>query len=241
MTVFWIKILAVASMLTDHTACVLDSAGMLGSGASGLLHAFGRMAFPLYAFLAANGWRHTRSRPRYLRRLLVFSVISQPPFTLALQRLPDGGFRFLQLNVFFTLAAGLLLTNWLQSLPEAAGTARPSGWKRVLPVLVLLPLAPWMDYSLWGVLLITALCLAEKQRTQCLVLAVWSLLEYAPDAAELSASVWQALLPLLFALAAVGIALFYNGKKGPSFQYAFYAVYPLHLMILALAAQFVLP
>ena len=227
MTVFWIKLLAVVSMLADHTACVLDNAGILGSGASGLLHAFGRMAFPLYAFLAANGWRHTRSRQRYLRRLLVFAGISQLPFTFALQRLPTGGYRFLQLNVFFTLAAGLLLTNWLQALPGATGAAQAPFWKKLLPVLVLLPLVPWMDYSFWGVLLIAVLCLAGRRRAQGLFLTVWALLEYT-------------LLPLLFALCAVGAALFYNGKKGPSLQYAFYAVYPVHLLLLALLAQFVL-
>lgn len=239
MAVFWIKLLAVVSMLADHTACVLDSAGILESGVSELLHAFGRMAFPLYAFLAANGWRHTRSRPRYLRRLLVFAGISQLPFTFALQRLPTGGYRFLQLNVFFTLAAGLLLTNWLQALPEADGALQVLHGKRLLPVLVLLPLVPWMDYSIWGVLLIAVLCLAGQRRTQGLVLAVWALLEYTPDAANLAANPLHTLLPLLFALCAVGAAFLYNGKKGPSLQYAFYAVYPVHLILLALLAQFV--
>ena len=97
-----------------------------------------------------------------------------------------------------------------------------------------------MDYSFWGVLLIAVLCLAGRRRAQGLFLTVWALLEYTPDAAKLAANPLHTLLPLLFALCAVGAALFYNGKKGPSLQYAFYAVYPVHLLLLALLAQFVL-
>lgn len=69
----WLKVIAMASMLIDHI-------GLLFFPEEALFRQIGRLAFPLYAYFLAQGFSHTRSRPRYYSRLLLFGLISQVPF-----------------------------------------------------------------------------------------------------------------------------------------------------------------
>ena len=76
-----------------------------------LFRTIGRLAFPLYIFLLAEGFFHTRSRRNYLLRLSAFAVISEIPFDIALELRATQvvGGQFLNWkgqNVFWTLAIG---------------------------------------------------------------------------------------------------------------------------------------
>ena len=46
-----------------------------------MMHFVGRLTGPTMCFFIAEGYRKTRSFPRYLLRLGVFALISQLPFT----------------------------------------------------------------------------------------------------------------------------------------------------------------
>lgn len=83
MSVFLMKILAVASMLTDHTAIFLFPR-FINVSVYMTMRAIGRFAFPVYAFLIVNGYEKTHDVGRYLTRLIAFAVISQIPYVLAL-------------------------------------------------------------------------------------------------------------------------------------------------------------
>ncbi len=61
---------------------------------------FGRIAFPVFAFLVAEGFAHTRNRMRYFLSLLLFAAISE--VTWYLLKCADGTH-----NVMFTLALGV--------------------------------------------------------------------------------------------------------------------------------------
>ena len=84
MTVFVMKLLAVCSMLIDHTAVFLYP-HFIGKPVYEWMRAFGRLGFPIFAFLIVNGYQKTHDVKRYLTRLIAFAAISQIPFTLALQ------------------------------------------------------------------------------------------------------------------------------------------------------------
>ena len=57
-----LKVIAVLSMVTDHCAYYLMEHGtLLYEG----MRCFGRIAFPVFAFLIAEGFRHTRNRMKY--------------------------------------------------------------------------------------------------------------------------------------------------------------------------------
>lgn len=68
MTIFQLKLLAVAFMLIDHI-------GLYFEGTPILLRMIGRLAFPLFLFCMTQGYRHTRSRKKYLLRLYGMNLV----------------------------------------------------------------------------------------------------------------------------------------------------------------------
>lgn len=76
------KLLALGSMLTDHTATFLYPR-FIDETLFEWLRAVGRLAFPIYAFLIVNGYEKTRDVRRYLTRLVAFAFVSQVPYVLA--------------------------------------------------------------------------------------------------------------------------------------------------------------
>ena len=93
-----LHLLAMAFMLSDHLwATVLP--GVMW------LTAVGRIAFPIFAFLAVEGYFHTHSFRRYALRMLLFAVLSEVPFDLMYSGTP---FYPVHQNVIWTLLLGLL-------------------------------------------------------------------------------------------------------------------------------------
>ena len=93
----FLHLLAMALMLCDHLW------GTLASGQEWLT-CLGRIAFPIFAFLLAEGFFHTASRKKYAGRLLLGALISEIPYDLALHGTvfyPYGQ------NVYWTLLLGL--------------------------------------------------------------------------------------------------------------------------------------
>lgn len=70
MSTFILKIIAVITMTIDHT-------GMLLCGNETWMRAVGRIAFPLYAFFIAEGFRHTKNRLRYFLDIFVLGQLCQ--------------------------------------------------------------------------------------------------------------------------------------------------------------------
>ena len=116
-----LKTFAVATMLIDHTTFTFLertvsplTGGMTASSAwtwyilDRVGRGIGRQAFPIFAFFIAEGYCRTHSRIRYLGRLALFAAISQLPFWLMCNTGPIGSTRSVDLNVYATLALGLL-------------------------------------------------------------------------------------------------------------------------------------
>ena len=112
MTAFVLKIIALATMIIDHTGAVFPHYFGLE------FRVIGRVAFPIFVFLLAEGFRHTRSPYMFLVRLGIFAIISEPFFDLALRAdlravdiiswqfvLENVNF-FANANIFYTLFLG---------------------------------------------------------------------------------------------------------------------------------------
>src|SRR5205085_4973530 len=97
MTTFQIKLIAIIAMVIDHI-------GLFFFPHILLLRIIGRLAFPLFAWLIANGAHHSKNPTKYLTRLFLFALLAQIPFIL-INRLIDPS--FWELNVLFTLFLGL--------------------------------------------------------------------------------------------------------------------------------------
>ena len=93
-----LKLLAMVFMVVDHInlVCFDDTVSWM--------FYVGRGSFPLFAFvMACHLYRDTPS-DKYLQRLVVFALLSQPVFVLA--------FDEAVLNILFTLALGAAVASW---------------------------------------------------------------------------------------------------------------------------------
>lgn len=105
-----LKMLAVVTMLIDHIgAYLLD----YDSALYPLFRSVGRLAFPIFCLMIAEGAQHTRSFAKYAGRLAIFALISNPPYNLVHG---EEWYSLEKLNVFFTLLLGLLAVGSIQKL-----------------------------------------------------------------------------------------------------------------------------
>lgn len=208
-----LKIIAVLSMVTDHCAYYLLNEG---SVAYEVMRCFGRIAFPVFAFLVAEGFAHTRNRMRYFLSLLLFAFISEAPWYLL--NGADGTH-----DVMFTLALGVLALAAFEGLRE----------HRILcccSVLLTAWLAAWLrtDYEWRGVLMIVVFYLLGMVKNTPVTLCRMMQLLFA--------------FPLMMhygitgALFACVVIFLYDGTRGfihgNVAKYGFYAFYPAHLFLL---------
>lgn len=89
-----LKLLALIFMFIDH-------AGKMCFGTVTEMRLLGRIAFPLYCWCMVVGACHTRSMPRYMLRLALVGLISQPIYMVALNHSWNVP------NIFLTLLLGL--------------------------------------------------------------------------------------------------------------------------------------
>ncbi len=238
MTGSTLKLIALFTMLIDHfAATVLLQMANKGIGGTTLIDIYwamrsiGRMAFPIYCFLLVEGFKYTHSRLHYAARLFIFALISEIPFDLAFN---NAILEFKSNNVFFTLFLGLLtiiVLEWLKSVDRIEKSSSTIKWLLVTlvkciimisVVLVMMIIAEFIlcsDYGAAGVGSVVIIYLLGSNRQIAFAVAV-ILLGLLSGTLEFFA---------LFMLIPIH---FYNGKRGISLKYVFYAFYPVHLLIL---------
>ena len=101
-TSFSLHIMAMAFMLCDHLW------GTIVQG-NDWLTCIGRLTFPIFAFMIVEGYFHTKSMKKYVQRLLLFAVISEIPFNLAM-----GSRLFFPIhqNVLWSFLISIGLIHW---------------------------------------------------------------------------------------------------------------------------------
>lgn len=238
LTSFGLHLLAMSLMLCDHVCFALMPDRLW-------MTCVGRLAFPIFAFLAAEGFFHTRSRARYARRLLAFAILSEVPFDLLAAGRPVYPFHQ---NVLWTF---LIALGCMQLLEGAKADSRPAA-RFVLSAGAVLGgflvgTAFMVDYSGPGVWMVLVFYFFRgdgwRQRLgqlACLLFLNGWLLG--------GASLTAALGPLIlvrpiqtFAVLALPFIWLYRGRQGPHGQavrWLFYGFYPAHLLALAAVAAF---
>lgn len=222
-------------MLLDH---VWASIG----GCPIWMTAVGRIAFPIFAFQIAEGYAHTRNFKKYLLRMFLFALISEIPFNFMLS---GWWFYPFHQNVMLTFCIALLMLRLMDWAAENPWVLRLTVTAAALVLGYLLGTVTFVDYGGWGVVTVLVFWLFRNVKfgwliqIAALLLINWELLGGMIVTPEFFGIEFR--LPLQgFAMAAVVPLLLYNGKQGvnsKAFQYAGYAFYPLHMLILYLIAR----
>ena len=201
-------------MVIDHVGAILfpDQIWM---------RVIGRVAFPIYAYCLAEGFRYTSDYRRYLGRLALFAILSEIPFDLAFYGVP---FSFAHQNVFFTLTLGLILLWVLERCREQLLLCAGA-----FAVLCFLAQALHMDYGAGGLLMVFAFYLAQQGTSPWIGWGIFVFINLFGYAGGVQ---WAAILALL----PIGL---YSGKAGKKKQRFFYWIYPLHLLLLWIIEKYI--
>lgn len=197
------------------------------------LQSIGTIAFPLFCFLLAEGFQHTRNRKRYIGIMFVFALISEIPFDIGFfSRFSRAEgtfpFYFAYQNVFFTLFLGLVALACLErfsTLSEKKADKIKGIVLQIISVAVIATIAELIrcDYGMEGILYIAAFYVCRKNRIYQVILFLLAYMIATNNQP-----------PLCILLACV-IILLYNGKRGKlKLKYFFYVFYPVHITILYL-------
>ena len=224
----FLKLLALVFMLIDHIgARVLTGVAEL--------RIIGRMAFPLYAWCLVVGSIKTKNPARYVLRMLVMAVVSQPLYMMGLQH------TYQELNILFTLTVGLLAIFGIQKKFFYSQIWAP------LLCYVLLGFIQ-VDYGWKGLTFILVLYLARENRSGLIAAFLAFALFWGTSSSsvqsifgiKLSFLTWQGIkhpLQALFRLQGmVWLSLplivipMHTGFKMP--KWLGYALYPMHLVLL---------
>ena len=243
---FYIKMIAVITMLVDHGAHIFLF-GVVSFDEYLLLRGIGRIAFPLFVYLIAQGCKYSKKMELYVFRLGLFALISEIPFDLAFR---GGNINFIDFlndtNIFYTLFLGVLAVYIFQKMMfvqyedervwrfKGLGTSVTKenllGYAMLplflVPLFGIMALADWLgtDYGGLGVLFIVGMGIVVEFKhyffAQLLIIIVVMTALYG-----LLSDFW------LFSLISIVVIVLGNGKLGPKAKWFFYITYPAHLLL----------
>ena len=221
MSSFALHIWAMLLMLCDHLQLTLlpDLP---------ILRCVGRLAFPLFAFMAVEGYLHTRSLKKYLLRLLMLAVISEVPFDLLVS---GSVFDPMHQNVIWTIILGLCCIRAFENIS--------ADLKKILSAVVIIAslaaaIIARVDYSSAGVLTLLAFYAFRGNTVRCRLMQLLSL---AFINLVLLGGIGFAFPYQALAVLSLPIIWLYDGSQGPHngfIKAANYLFYPAHMLILAL-------
>ncbi len=226
-----LKLIAVATMTVDHIG-----AFVLVGDEFFWMRVVGRLAFPIFMFLFAEGARHSKSDRRiWFATILAFAIVTQLMFEWV-----GAGF----VNILFLFALGLV---------GFEAQDRGQGW-------LFIPLAFTasyfhIDYGWYGIAALYFFYVFEGKRSlQFLSFAMLTLLfTFSPLIGHpqwlyilQNLSVYWRYFVQAFAIVPLAIIALYDPKRNKRIEnpvlyqvwkYFFYVYYPLHIVILCLIAK----
>lgn len=223
MTANALKLIALAAMTLDHV-------GLLLFPQYEWFRILGRIAFPIFAFMIAEGCRYTHSRIRYISKIALIGIGMQAVLFIA------AGSLFQSVFISFTLSI-LLIYGIDRVQNEPAWENWIYAGLTTLAILFLCLGLPeildhtdyGIDYSIFGVMTPVACYLAKgkKERIFALILCLIGLSVFYGGVQ------W-------FCLLDVPLIGMYNGKRGRlRLKNLFYIYYPAHLGVIYLIEKLV--
>ncbi len=235
---FILHLLAMALMLCDHLWGTIIPGNQW-------LTIIGRIAYPIFAFMIVEGYFLTRSFKKYLLRIFIFAVLSEIPFNLMHETSFSAPFNQ---NVLWTFLLALLCMKLLDKI-----RAKMKLWFSIplcaLTILLfsLLAMIGSVDYLHDGLHMVLIFYFFRGRKWYHYLgqfIGIGYINLFAMKGQVFPTEIFGFLVNIPQQSAAV-LALLpiwcYRGKKGYSnlvTKYAFYAFYPIHMLILGLISYF---
>ena len=218
-----LKVIGIVSMTIDHIGYFLFPQMTI-------LRIIGRLAYPIFAYMIAEGCRYTRNKMRYFCTVLAIACVCSVATYFAE--------RSLYQSIFTTFSCAMILIFSLTAAKEATERAEKIFWGVCTMMLVFLYFAVfqlWMipgletDYGFLGIITPVLVWLGRSKAEKlagltiglCLLSVEFGMVQF-------------------FSLAAVILLYFYNGERGNHrLKWAFYTYYPLHIAVLYGISQIV--
>ena len=226
-------------MVTDHVGVsILKN--------TEILRIIGRLAFPVFAFFIAEGFRYTRSRTKYFFRIFVLGALCQLVYVLFLH---DN-----YIGVLLTFSLSIIVMSVIDALKKSMygdNTVFSGFFKsdskasRILEIITLsialilvveacglLTKKVEVDYGFFGIMLPAFVFLFDNRWLKLAAFSTGLLLLSYSFKTSFPVQWWSLLTIPLMAL--------YNGKPGKyKMKYFFYIFYPAHLVVIYLISLIV--
>ncbi len=225
-----LHIIAMASMLIDHAMKTVVEEGSW-------IFVLGRLAFPIFAFMTAEGYFHTRNFRKYVTRVVIFAFLSEIPYDLMKSGQPFD--RYDQ-NVLWTFLIALICMRVIDLVKSKGNKIQfVLTAIAVSAVGLVLGMVFSVDYGGLGVLTVLIFYFLRKPNWKHRIIQlVLMLIIHGACLGGLGYGVviGNIELPLQgFAVLALIPIWLYRGRQGyhsKPFQYFCYAFYPVHMALL---------
>lgn len=228
-----LKTIAIIAMIIDHIAVgFVPRESMLGL----VMHMIGRLTTPIMAYFVAEGYFHTRNVMKYALRLAVFALISHIPYNWFLYGSLSGALRIFPTSVMFSLLCGLMaLWAWdkISFMPS-----------KILVSIGLILMTYRADSYIFAATYILLFGIFRGSFTkQAAAFSIAALIPigfniyYYVGRMDTVTLLLYYLLPYIGSYFALPLLSAYNGQRGSvsAFsKWAFYVIYPLQFVILAI-------
>lgn len=219
-----LKIIACITMLIDHMGVVLFPKIMI-------LRIIGRIAFPIFAFLLAEGCYYTRNKIRHLLVISGFAVVMQMVLFLATRMTDFSIFIHFSIAVLLCLAIDVI-EKFIRERKVIVSIALVLSFIISVIMLILIDKNTTYfssNYGIYGIFVPVVLYIIRKY-IKHVHLLVSILIICLSMVLMHFFTVW---IQQLYGMIACVFILLYNGKKGKyNLKYLFYIFYPLHLVVL---------
>lgn len=226
-----LKIIAAVTMLIDHV-------GIMFFPGVAIFRIIGRLSFPIFAFMIAEGCRYTRNKLRYFSGIFALATLCQLVYFIY-----DGD---TYMSVLVTFSLSILTIYALQFFKECLFDKKIRTEKKIISFLLffvvvatvwLLNMMLTIDYGFFGCMLAPFAALLHPTKNNC---PMWLYKLDRPIVHAISMGVGAFIMVSSFgggiyyyALCSVLLLAFYSGKRGKAkMKYFFYFFYPLHLLLL---------
>jgi len=193
---------------------LLAHVGYLYYPNSMILLIVGRLAFPLFSWGIAQGYKYSKDSNHYIVRLFILAALSQYPYHLV--------FHNNYLNVCFTLLAGVIVLKLYN--------CSINRWWKLLSICCVFIFVDIMnfEYGMYGVGLILVFYIFGTSMQGLLINIAITLI---------GTYLYSYNIIQIFSIFSVFLIYLFNNHNFKMNQYVGYAFYPLHLIIIYISSS----